>query len=72
MVIYGNIIIMTSFTPYLTYDVIVWGGSSAFHIKPIITQHKRIMRTICNSQRFDQTSPLFHQVNLLTFEDTYL
>ena len=57
--------------PYLTYNVIVWGGSSAVHIKPIITQHKRIIRTICNSQRYDHSSPLFHQLNLLKFEDIY-
>ena len=34
-------------------------------------QHKRIIRTICNSQRFDHTSLLFHRENILKFEDIY-
>ena len=57
--------------PYLSYNVIIWGGCSSTHIKPIITLHKRIIRTMCNSQRLDHSSPLFRNLKLLKFEDIY-
>ena len=57
--------------PYLTYNIIIWGGSKISHIKPIITQQKRIIRIICNSHRLDHTSPLFYQLGILKFEDVY-
>ena len=57
--------------PYLTYNVTIWGGTNATHIRPIITQQKRIIRTICNSQKFDSTSILFYQLKILKFVDIY-
>ena len=57
--------------PYLTYNVIIWGGTNATHIRPIITQHKRIIRIICNSQKFDSTSVLFYQLKILKFVNIY-
>ena len=57
--------------PYLSYNVIIWGGTNNLHIEPVIIQHKRIIRIICNSQRLDHTSPLFLQLGLLKFKDIY-
>ena len=57
--------------PYLSYNVIVWGGTSNSYIKPIVIQQKRILRTICNSSRLEHTTPLFSNLKLLKFQDIY-
>ena len=58
--------------PYLIYNVIVWINSNEIHLNPLVIQHKRIIRTICNNFKFDHTTPLFHRLNLLIFSDIYM
>ena len=57
--------------PYLSYNVVVWGGTYQNHLNPLITQHKRIIRTIASAQARDHTTPLFFQLGLLKFGDLY-
>ena len=57
--------------PYLTYNVIIWGGTNAVHINRIINQQKRIIRIICDAKKFDHTTPLFSRLGLLKFLDIY-
>ena len=57
--------------PYLTFNVIVWGGIFKTHLIPLITMHKRIIRTICFEGKYEHSSPLFHKLGLLKFVDVY-
>ena len=57
--------------PQLSYNIIVWGSAANIHLKPLIIQHKRIIRLITNSGPFEHTSPLFHRLNILKLEDLY-
>ena len=56
---------------HLSYSVLIWGNTSNVHLRPLITQHKRIIRLITNSRPRDHTSPLFHRLNILKFHDVF-
>ena len=49
----------------------IWGGASASILKPLITQHKRTIRSISDAGFRDQTDPLFKNLNILKIEDIY-
>ena len=55
----------------LSYNIIIWGSAANVHLKPLITQHKRIIRLITDSGPMEHTSPLFHRLNILKLEDLY-
>ena len=55
--------------PYLTYNVAIWGSASQTTINPLIIQQKRIIRTICNANKYDHTSPLFYRLKILKLSD---
>ena len=57
--------------PYLSYNVVVWGGSYASHVKPLVIQHKRVIRTMMDAGYRDPTSPLFKKLSFLKFDDIY-
>ena len=57
--------------PYLSYNVVVWGGTYEIHLKPLIIQHKRFIRTMADAAARDHTSPLFLKFGLLKFSDIY-
>ena len=57
--------------PYLSYNVVHWGGTNACHLNPLITLQKRIIRTIAGKRFLDHTTPLFHNLNILKFHDLY-
>ena len=57
--------------PYLSYNVIIWGGTYPIHLQPLIIQQKRTIRTICNAGYRDHTDPLFKRLHLLKFHDIY-
>ena len=46
-------------------------GASANILKPLITQHKRTIRTIADANYRDHTDPLFKRFNILKIEDIY-
>ena len=54
--------------PYLIYCVEVWGNACDTHLEPIIKIHKRYIRTITFSCYFEQTEPLFKELELLSFK----
>ena len=57
--------------PYLNYNILIWGGTNASTLKPLITQHKRSVRTIVDADFRAHTDPIFKTLNLLKIEDTY-
>ena len=57
--------------PHLCQNVIVWGNAGYSNLKPLVIQHKRIIRNLTNSGYLEHTSPLFASLGLLKFEDIY-
>ena len=57
--------------PYLSYNVIFWGATYQTYLNPLIVQHKRTIRTICDAGFRDHTDPLFYKLGLLKFQDIY-
>ena len=57
--------------PYLTYNIIIWGNTHKTHLNQLEILHKRIIRTICNSNKNDHTEPLFYRLRLLKLIDIY-
>ena len=57
--------------PYMSYNVIVWGGTYRTHLEPIVVQQKRIIRIIANSHFLEHTNNLFFRLKLLKFHDVY-
>ena len=54
--------------PYLIYCVEVWGNACDTHLEPIIKMQKRCIRTITFSCYFEQTEPLFKELEILSFK----
>ena len=59
------------FYPYLIYNVLTFGSTYECHLAKLITQQKRIIRAIANSDFHDHTDPLFYGLKLLKFTDIY-
>ena len=57
--------------PFLTYNIVIWGGTFENHLKPLNVLHKRAIRTICDGQKTDHTAPLFRKLNMLNLKDIY-
>ena len=57
--------------PYLSYCVIVWGGTYPSHLNNLIIQQKKIIRIISDAPYLSHSSPLFHNLKILKFEDIY-
>ena len=57
--------------PYLSYNIIVWGGACQTHLHPLIMQQKRTIRTITNAGFRDHTDPLFKQLKILKLKDIF-
>ena len=57
--------------PYISYNIVAWGGTNKVHLKPLNIQHKRIIRTISNAGFLEHTSPLFSQLRILKLDDIY-
>ena len=57
--------------PYLSYCVIVWGATYPSHLYNLIVQPKKIIRIISDAPYLSHSSPLFHNLKILKFEDAY-
>ena len=57
--------------PYLTYNIIIWGGTCQSVLLPLITLHKRIIRMIADAGYRDHSDPLFKRLGLLKLTDLY-
>ena len=55
--------------PFLTYGLIIWGNTYETTVKPMILLQKKAVRIINFSKYNDHTSPLFKDLNILTFID---
>ena len=51
--------------------MIIWGSTNQTHLQPLITQHKRTIRTITNAGYIDHTGPLFKRLKVLKLQDIY-
>ena len=57
--------------PYLSYNIIIWGGTSPTHLQPLIIQQKKIIRIISGASYLAHTRPLFHKLKLLKLTDIH-
>ena len=57
--------------PYLTYNVIVWGGTCPTHLSNLIVQHKRTIRILSDLPFNGHTTPVFHKYQILKFIDIH-
>ena len=57
--------------PFLTYNIICWGSTTANHTTPLFLQQKRIIRTMTKSIYLEHTSALFKNLGLLKLNDIY-
>ena len=51
--------------PYLTYNILVWGGTYPTHLEPILVQQKRAIRTINNLPLMSHTNECFKTLGIL-------
>ena len=54
----------------LSYCNIVWGSNYKSYFKHLNTLHKRVIRIICGLPWYASTKTSFHQLHLLTLENT--
>ena len=57
--------------PQLSYAILIWGNTAYSHLRPLVLQHKRIIRLMTDSGPFDHTTPLFKRLKLLKLTDIY-
>ena len=58
--------------PYISYNIIVWGGTAQCHLHPLVLQQKRFIRLLANADRIAHTTPLFYEFKILKISDVYL
>ena len=57
--------------PYLTYNVIVWGGTFSNHLSNLIIQQKRTVRVLADLPYNEHISSIFYELKILKFTDIY-
>ena len=57
--------------PYLTYGLILWGGTHKTQTKKIATLQKKAIRVITHSKYNEHTHPLFKDLKILKLSDLY-
>ena len=57
--------------PFLSYYILVWGGTCSSHLKSLIIQQKKVIRIISNAPPYSHTSNFFHTLKILKFNDIY-
>ena len=57
--------------PYLSYNIVVWGGTSMVYFNKLIVQQKRIIRILGKVPPRTHTSELFHRFGILKLVDLY-
>ena len=53
------------FYPVIVYCIILWGDTSAVHLRPLILLQKKVIRLITNSGYLSHTDPQFLQTGIL-------
>ena len=54
--------------PYLIYGVEVWGNAHNRYLDPLIKLQKKCVRVITFSYYLEHTTPLFEQLDILSFK----
>ena len=57
--------------PFLSYCVVVWGGTFDSHLNSVIVQQKKFLRLIADAPFNSHTTPLFLRFKILKFIDIY-
>ena len=57
--------------PYISYNILIWGGTNNCHLSQLVIQHKRIIRLLSDAGYTEHTSPLFHNLGLLKLHHIY-
>ena len=57
--------------PFLSYCVLIWGGTYDVHLKEIIIKQKKVVRLIAGAPYNSPSTPLFFRFKILKFEDLY-
>ena len=57
--------------PYLSNNILVWGGAPKSFLNTLFLQQKKIIRVIADAQYCDHTDHLFRQFRLLKLNDIY-
>ena len=57
--------------PYLSYNIVIWGGVAASHLCSLVRQQKRMVRLILDESRYSHSPPIFANLRLLKLEDLY-
>ena len=57
--------------PYLSYNIVHWGGTNACHLNHLVMVQKRLVRTIAGKEFLDHTTPLFYNLKILKLADLY-
>ena len=56
---------------HIEYGCLLWGNTYEKHLKPIIVNQKKAIRTITNSAYNEHSPPLFRELNLLRLHEIY-
>ena len=56
---------------YLSYCILIWGGTFPTHLKPLLVLQKRVIRTIHHSNYRDHTHGLFMSSGILKLPDIF-
>ena len=56
---------------FLSYCVLIWGGTFETHLNSVIIQQKKIIRLIADAPFLSHTTPLFSRLKILKFTDIY-
>ena len=57
--------------PFLSYNILVWGGACHSHLDGLVKIQKRIIRLILNEPFYAHTTPLFRKLGILKISDIY-
>ena len=57
--------------PYIIYCILIWGGTSQVHLRPLLLLQKKIVRIITGSEFLAHTDPLFFRTSILKLDDVY-
>ena len=56
--------------PILLYGISIWGGTSAYHLSPLITLHKKVLRIIKGTfNPREHSQPIFKEFQILQLND---
>ena len=63
-----RLIYFTLVYPSLTYCNILWGSTYRNQLQPLIIAHKKIIRTLTFSRRYEHTAPLFNILGIMNID----